>query len=94
MKRVIITLVILLLLSQPVSAEWVDRDKVLHISAGMVIYSVAEPYTEKPMRYVILAGASKELADHLLLNGGVRAGDITATIIGGMISSYFLTYEF
>jgi len=70
-----------------------DQDKVLHFSAGIVVYSTADYFTEEPIRWVLLAGAGKELADHLFLDGSVRISDISATIGGGITASYFLRYE-
>ena len=95
MNKIILILLIILILSQPASAEWIDKDKTLHYSAGMVIYSVADYFdADNPMRWVMIAGAGKELADFLILDGSVRMSDITATIGGGMTASYMLRYEF
>ena len=91
----ILILLVILILSQPTSAEWMDKDKTLHYSAGMAIYSVADYFeADNPMRWVMIAGAGKELADFLILDGSVRMSDITATIGGGMVASYMLRYEF
>ena len=95
MNRIILILLIILMLSQPASSEWIEKDKTLHYSAGMVIYSVADYFdADNPMRWVMIAGAGKELADFFVLNGSVRMNDITATIGGGMVASYMLQYEF
>ena len=95
MKKIILILLIILILYQPTSAEWIDKDKTLHYSAGMVIYSVADYFeADNPIRWVMIAGAGKELADFLILDGSVRMSDITATIGGGMVASYMLRYEF
>ena len=90
-RIIILILIILVLFSSNLYAF--EKHQVLHFSAGMVIYSIAD-YLEfdKPMRWVIIAGSSKELYDHFN-DGYVDMEDIIYTIGGGITSNYLLRIE-
>lgn len=93
MRIITFTVILVLLFSIPLQAEWMDEDKVLHYSAGAFVYSVADTLElDSPMKWVLLAGVSKELADHLFLDGSVRIGDIHATLMGGITAKYIIEF--
>ena len=94
MDKIVLVLILIIVFSSTTSAEWIDRDKTLHFAAGMSIYSVTDYLScDDPMRWVLIAAASKEIYDHFN-DGHVRFDDITATTLGGISAAYFLNVEY
>lgn len=68
-------------------------DKTLHISAGIITYSIADYFQfEKPIRYVLLVSAGKEIYDHYN-DGSVELGDILAGLTGGVIAFNLIEFS-
>jgi hypothetical protein len=86
MKIISLTLIIILLFSFTISA--IGKDKLLHFSAGTLIYYYTDNYTDvNPMLAVSLAGISKEIYDSQT-NGTVEITDILSVIAGGFVISF------
>jgi hypothetical protein len=86
MKIISLTLIIILLFSFTISA--IGKDKLLHFSAGTLIYYYTDNYTDvNPMLAVSLAGVGKELYDSQT-NGTIEIADVFATVLGGFVISF------
>jgi hypothetical protein len=86
MKIISLTLIIILALTFTASA--IEKDKLLHFSAGTLIYYYTDNYTDvNPMLAVSLAGVGKELYDSQT-DGTVELTDILSVIAGGFVISF------
>ena len=90
MKKTILMMIILIMLTSNVAnAQSLDTDKVLHFSAGALIYSTADYfYSDNPMKYVVAGAVTKELYD-FYNSGTVEMADIGYTIAGGIFADWF-----
>ena len=81
--------ILIMLTSNVANAQSLDTDKVLHFSAGALIYSTADYfYSENPMKYVVVGAVGKELYDYYA-DGTVEMADIGYTILGGVFTDWF-----
>jgi hypothetical protein len=86
MKIISLTLIIILALTFTAGA--IKKDKILHFSAGTLIYYYTDNYTDvNPMLAVSLAGVGKELYDSQT-NGTIEIADVFATVLGGFVISF------
>jgi hypothetical protein len=84
----IISLILIILIVFSFSASAIGKDKLLHFSAGTLIYYYTDNYTDvNPMLAVSLAGVGKELYDSQT-NGTIEIADVFATVLGGFVISF------
>ena len=85
MKIISLTLITILVLTFTTTA--IKKDKILHFSAGTLIYYYTDNYTDVNFMLVSIAGIGKELYDSQT-NGTAELADILATVAGGVVISF------
>ena len=76
----------------PTSASALDPDKRLHLQGGALVSGITYAATgdpEKAILAAVIVGLGKELYDSTG-RGNVEAGDVVATVIGGVLTVIFM----